>query len=451
MRANAMPVISESISRVKAAANNGLFRRIFKNSAMLTDGKIYTGLVGLIYLALATRALVPHDFGILILVHAYVTAIRSFTTLKTAQCVVRYGALSLESNDRASFQKLVKFTTLLDFGFCLTGTLLGMSAVVIVGPWFNITPELIPMTTIYCCAILFSFKSTSQGLLYLFNRFDLVAIMLMVVPSIRLIGACVAFVFYRDIIAFLMVWFIAGACNCLSTVYFGWREFKRQGFSENMDCRIDHLTRPHEKIWSFVWTSNIHRTLATGNVHFSTLAVGFLLGPVGAGLFKIAQESASVLVKPADLFNETMFPEMAKIVTSGSGRHLWKVITHSMMVAGAVAGCILLVVFVFGKPLLSLFFGTEFISSYEVLILLMIAAAIAMTTFALDPAMYAIGRPGIAMNIRIFTSLLHISVMIILLMEIGLPGAGIASIISSLATAVLLLFYACRLIKGVKS
>ena len=428
--------------------DDGLFRRVFKNSAMLTGGKIYTALVGLIYLALATRSLGAHDFGVLILIHAYVVAIRDFTTLKTAQCVVRYGAICLESNDKAGFQKLVKFTTLLDFGFCLAGTLLGMLAVAVVGPWFSITPELMPMATIYCCAILFSFKSTPLGLLRLFNRFDLVAIMLMVVPSIRLIGACAAFMFYRDIVSFLFVWFIAGACNCLATVYFGWREFRRQGFVEGMDYRLDQLTRPHENIWSFVWTSNIHRTLVTSQVHFSTLAVGFLLGPVGAGLFKVAQESASILIKPAQLFNETIYPEMAKIATGERSRQLWKVITHSAMVAGAIAGVIFLVVFFFGKPLLNLIFGAEFIGSYNVLILLMIAAAITMATFALDPAMYAIGRPAIAMNIRILTSLLHVGVMIMLLMEIGLIGAGIAGIISSFITAFLLLFYANRLIKN---
>ena len=78
--------------------NDGLFRRVFRNSAMLTAGKVYTALVGLLYLALATRALGVHDFGVLILIHAYTVAVRDFVTLKTSQCVVRYGAICLETN-----------------------------------------------------------------------------------------------------------------------------------------------------------------------------------------------------------------------------------------------------------------------------------------------------------------------------------------------------------------
>ena len=435
-------------SGAKQLAADGLFRRVFKNSAMLTAGKVYTALVGLVYLALATRALGAHNFGILILIHAYTVTVRDFVALKTSQCVVRYGAICLESNAREDFQKLVKFTMLLDIGFCVVGALAGILAVPVVGPWFGVTPELIPAATIYCLMILFNFKATPQGLLRLFNRFDLIALMLMVIPTIRLIGACAAYFFYQDVSAFLFFWFIAGAAQCLGIVYFGWREFRHRGFSKGMNLELRHLTRPHQGILSFIGTSHVHRTLYISTVHIATLIVGFLMGPVAAGLFKIAQEASSVLLKPAQLFNETVYPEMAKIAVNRNYRRLWSIITHSALVAGAMAGVILLVIFVFGQSMLSLFFGAEYINAYDVLILLMIAAAIMMTTFALDPALYSIGRPDISMNIRIVTTILHISVMVLLLQEIGLVGAGIAAVAGNLATALLLLFYTNRLIRN---
>ena len=435
-------------SSAEQVVNDGLFRRVFKNSAMLTAGKVYTALVGLLYLALATRALGAHNFGVLILIHAYAVAVRDFVTLKTSQCVVRYGAICLESNKEEDFQKLVKFTMLLDIGFCVAATLVGILAISAVGPSFGVAPELVPVASLYCIMILFNFKATPLGLLRLFDRFDLIAVMLMVVPTIRLVGACVAYVFYRDVSAFLFFWFIAGAVQCLGIVWFGWREFRRQGYSKGMNLEFRHLAQPHQGILSFIWTSHIHRTLYASTVHIATLVVGFLMGPVGAGLFKIAQEASSVLLKPALLFNETVYPEMAKIAVNKDYRRLWSVITHSALVAGAIAGLILLVVFVFGQSLLSLAFGAEYTNAYDVLILLMIAAAIMMTSFALDPALYSIGRPDISMNVRIVTTILHISVMVLLLQEIGLVGAGIAAIAGSLATALLLLFYTNRLIRN---
>ena len=415
---------------------------------MLTAGKIYTALVGLVYLALATRALGAHDFGVLILIHAYAVAIRDFVTLKTAQCVVRYGAICLEKHAREDFQKLVKFTSLLDIGFCVIGALVGILAVSRVGPWFGVTEELELVAAVYCCMILFNFKTTSLGLLRLFNRFDLVALMLMVVPTIRLAGACAAYFFYQHISAFLLFWFLAGAVQCLATVWFGWREFRNRGFSKDMDLDLKHLTRPHEGIWSFVWTSHTHRTLHASTVHIATLIVGFLLGPVGAGFFKIAQECAAVLIKPAQLFNETVYPEMAKIAVNRNYARLWNIITHSAQIAGAIAGTILVLIFFFGQPLLSLLFGAEYSNAYDVLVLLMIAAAITMTTFALDPALYSIGRPDISMYVRIFTSTLHIAAIFLLLPEIGLTGAGIGAIIGSVSTALLLIFYTRKEIKN---
>ena len=426
---------------VKQLPGDGLFRRIFKNSAMLTAGRVYTLLVGLVYLVLASRALGAHDFGVLILIHAYAVAIRDFITLKTAQCVIRYGAICLENNARKDFQKLIKFTSLLDVGFCIIGTLVGILAISKVGSGFGVTQELELVTAVYCCMILFNFKTTSLGLLRLFNRFDLLALMLMVVPTVRLAGAAGAYVFYQHISAFLLFWFLAGAIQCLATVYFGWREFKNRGFSKDMDLGLRQLTRPHEGIWSFIQTSHIHRTLHASATHIATLIVGFLLGPLSAGFFKVAQEFAAVLLKLAQLFNETVYPEMAKIAVTRNYALLWNVITHSALIAGAIAGIILVVILLIGQPLLSLFFGAEFSAAYAVLVLLMIAGVVTMTTFSLDPALYSIGRPDISMYVRIFTSTLHIATMFLLLPEIGLTGAGIAAIAGSFSTALLLLFY----------
>ena len=427
--------------------DDGLYRRVFKNSAMLTAGKLYTALAGLVYLALATRALGAHNFGVLILIHAYAVAIRDFITLKTSQSVVRYGALCLERNAREDFQKLVKFTTLLDLGFCAAGALAGMLAVPLVGPWFGVTPDLVPAATIYCLMILFNFKTTSLGLLRLFDRFDLVALMLMLVPTIRLAGAFIAYLFYQNISAFLFFWFIAGAVQCLATVWFGWREFSRRGFGKDMNLSMKHLIRPHEGIISFIWASHVNKTLYTSTVHVATLIIGAMSGPAVAGLFKIAQESAAVLIKPAQLFTETVYPEMTKIAVTKQFSRLWNVIRHSALVGGAIAGFILLLVFLFGQSLLGLFFGAEYAGAYDILVLLMIGAAITMTSFALEPALFSIGRPEISMYTRVFTTILNITVLVLLLPKIGLVGAGIAAIAGSLATALLLLFYTNRLVK----
>ena len=427
--------------------DDGLYRRVFKNSAMLTAGKLYTALAGLVYLALATRALGAHNFGVLILIHAYAAAIRDLITLKTSQCVVRYGALCLENNAREDFQKLVKFTMLLDLGFCAAGAAVGMLAVPLVGPWFGVTPELVPAATIYCLMILFNFKTTSLGLLRLFDRFDLIALMLMLVPTIRLAGAGIAFLYYQNVSAFLFFWFSAGALQCFATVWFGWREFSRRGLSKDMNLSLKHLIRPHEGILSFIWASHINKTLLTSSVHIATLIVGAMLGPAGAGLFKIAQESAAVLIKPAQLFTETVYPEMTKIAVTKQFNRLWNVIRHSALVGGAIAGFILLLVFLVGQSLLGLFFGAEYVNAYDILVLLMIGAAITMTSFALEPALCSIGRPEVSMYIRVFTTILHITALVLLLPKIGLVGAGIAAIAGSLATALLLLFYSNRLIR----
>ena len=415
---------------------------------MLSGGKGATALLGLAYLALATRALGVHYFGVLILIHAYVVVVRDFSAFKTSQCIVRYGAICLQNKTPEHFQQLFKFTLLLEIGSAAIGALIAIVLLPVIGPSLGLPVETIPLATLYCSIILFDFKSSSIGILRLFNRFDLLAKQSLVSPLIRLIGVSISFMTNAGLETFLVIWFLSGIGYTLVSVRSGWYELKQQGMLNNMSWRLHNLTEPFPDIWRFVWSTNINITLNMTASHMSTLAVGFVLGPVSVGLFRIAQEAANILTKPAQMFTETIYPEMAKIATNPEERNLWHIIVRAGLIGAGAALAVTLVIALFGQTLLALVFGAEFTDAYSVLLLLMLAGTITMATFSLDPALYAIGRPELLMKIKILTSVLHILVTLYLLMLIGLLGAGIAAIVSRTATAVLLISCVRKLLKA---
>ncbi len=438
--------MTHGLGRLKIWLEDGLFRRIFENTALLIGSKGLGAVFGLGYLALSAQALGADRFGVLILVHTYTVVIREFVSFKSWQAVIRYGANCLSRDNRQAFQRLVKFTMLLDVGSSIFGVLIGIAMLQIVGPRLGLTAEIMPMAAFYCGIILFNFKATAIGILRLFDRFDLLAKQMLVIPVLRLLGVTVAFLAGAGLWAYLLVWFVASAVSGIVFLWFGWREFERQGLATGMDWRFRDLTSSHSGIWSFVWTSSLHSTLMLTWSQISTLAVGFVLGPASAGLFKVAQESAGILAKPAQLFTQTIYPELAKLVTSHDTRNLWQVIVRSGVIGAAFGSLVLLVIVLFGQPLLIVIFGIEFAGAYGVLLLLMLAAAISMSTFALDPVMYAVGRPDIPLKVRAATSILHVLATVFLLMQIGLLGAGFAAIASGLVTALLMLFVSARLL-----
>ena len=111
-----------------------------------------------------------------------------------------------------------------------------------------------------------------------------------------------------------------------------------------------------------------------------------------------------------------------------------------------IGGFFVVIVFAVGEPVLFYLFGDEFGTAYRVLLFLTLASSIAMVTFAFEPALYAIGRPQLALYVKLVASVVHIGTIIVLLMAIGLVGAGIAALIGNLVAAILLFVIASRLL-----
>ncbi len=423
-----------------------LFRRVLKNTGIVVSSKAVAVVSGVAYLSLAAQALGAAQFGIIVLIHTYSAFIREIVSFKSWQALIRYGAEYIDRDEYGTFQKLLKLTFCLDMASAIIGFLIGAIAIQYVGPRLGLTPDAVPLATIYCVLILINIKSTPLGVLRLFNRFDLLGLQALIVPLLRLAGVAIASYFGASWKIYLLVWFIAGALSALVLISLGWRELKRQKVMNGLDWNMRGLAAPHKGIWPFVWTANFHGTANMASTHIATLSVGFILGPAGAALLKVAQEIAGALTKMAQLFNSTIYPELAKLASSQGGTYLRQVVLKSARLGLLIGGIFVVIVFAVGEPVLFYLFGEEFGNAYRVLLFLTLASAIAMVTFAFEPALYAIGRPQLALYVKLVASVVHVGTIIVLLMAIGLVGAGIAALIGNLVAAILLFVIASRLL-----
>ncbi|MEE9299842.1 MAG: oligosaccharide flippase family protein [Alphaproteobacteria bacterium] len=435
-----------TIASVRRWFEDGLLRRIFKNAGLLLSGKTLAGLFGLGYLALTARALGPEIFGILVLIHTYVQVAGGITKFQSWQAVIRYGAECVEQKRREDFQRLIKFTTLLDLGGALLGAIAAAALAPLVGPWLGWSEETVTLAMIYSLLILFGITATPTGILRLFDRFDLLAVQAAIAPGLRLVGAIVAYLAGAGLWAFLLVWLISGAVGGLVLLAMGWRELERQGMTAGMGLSLRGLTKPHAGLWRFVWLTNFHTSLGLVTGHLTTLTVGLMLGPSAAGLFRIAKEFASVVAKPAGLLTRAIYPELAKLATKESGRDIGRLVLRSGVIAGGGAALILVAVIVVGEPVLRLVFGEMFLESYAVLLLLVIATTVNVCGFALDPTMYALGRPDIPFRVNILITLLYFPLLLYLLAQLELVGAGFAAIASASVTFTVMAATAARLL-----
>ena len=99
----------------------------------------------------------------------------------------------------------------------------------------------------------------------------------------------------------------------------------------------------------------------------------------------------------------------------------------------------------FGRDFLNIFFGVEFQQAYSVLLLLVLSACITIVGFCFDPALYAMGLPGLALRVNAFVVILVYLPMLVLLTKfIGLVGPGVALLSSTIITFISLGFLVNR-------
>ncbi|MGY8962370.1 MAG: lipopolysaccharide biosynthesis protein [Rhodospirillales bacterium] len=409
-----------------------IFRRVFKNAGFLLSGKVATGVFGLAYLSLAARGLGIEQFGLLVLVQTYVQVITGLTTFHSWQAVIRYGAISVENDDTPGFQKLISFTTALDIGGVILGAIVAWFAAPLVGPVLGWSDEVIAYAQPYSLLILFTVIATPTGLLRLYDRFDILAWQVVITPATRLIGVTAAVLLDAPLWGYLLAWFVAGVVGGLTLVALGWREGVKQGRLNGMRWSLTGVTTTHTKIWSFCLASNFHSSLQMVTGHMSTLLVGAVATPAAAGLFKVAREVATALTKPAELLTQSIYPEFARLGSTGVWSAFGGLIRRAATLAGSAGLTVLIIMILLGKPFLALVFGPDFSAAYGALVLLVAAAVITISGFSFDPALYAMGRPSVPLKVNVIVVLcVYVPLLVLLTEGMGPLGAGVAMLVSA--------------------
>ncbi|MEQ8736014.1 MAG: lipopolysaccharide biosynthesis protein [Rhodospirillaceae bacterium] len=409
-----------------------VFRRVFKNAGFLLSGKTATGVLGLAYLGLAARGLGIEQFGLLVLVQTYVQVITGLSTFHSWQAVIRYGAISTQTDDTRGFQSLISFTTLLDVAGVVLGATVAWFAAPLVGPYLGWSGEIIAYAQPYSLLILFTIVATPTGLLRLYDRFDILAWQVIITPALRLIGVAIAVLLDAPLWAYLLAWFVAGVIGGLILVGLGWREGVKQGRLTNMRWSLGGVTRTHAGIWGFCLASNFHSSLQMVTGHMSTLLVGAVATPAAAGLFKVAREVATALTKPAELLTQSIYPEFARLGSTGNWADFGGLIRRAALLAGGVGLGILALIALLGDHLLALIFGPDFAAAYGVLVLLVAAATLTIAGFSFDPALYAMGRPSVPLRVNaVVVFCVYVPLLILLTQTLGPIGAGVAMLLSS--------------------
>ena len=410
------------------------FRSLLKNSSYLGVSKAIAAVCSLATLAFAGRSLGLLTFGILILIISYAKAASGIAKFQSWQLIVRYGGQGLAAGNPEQFKSSTGFAAALDILSGIVGMLAAVLLLPLIGPWVGIAREHWWLAMAYCALLPTMGAATPSGILRTLDRFDLISWAGTLAPISRAVASGIAFASGADLAVFVAIWFVTELAGDLFLWLLGWRELRRNGLHTGIRPTLRADTLPGA--WRFAIQINLTVGVQTIWGPIARLAVGGLLGPAGAALFRIASSLADSAQKPADLLAKAFYPEIVRMDLRS--KKPWKLMLRGTAMAGALGVVAIVILLLGGKPLIGLLFGKDFLGAYAPLVVLMVVPLIAIIGFPLAPMLYALGRAGDPLKARIIASIFFFAALAPLSWEFGVVGAAGAFVIATAANALIM-------------
>jgi len=412
---------------------NNSSRRVLKNFGVVLRGKGIAAGLTLAATALMAHGLPVIEFGLVILLHTYVLAIRGFLNFRTYEAIVKYGVPLHESNDIKVLKSLCRTTTLVDVASGVAATLVGISIASLAGKFLHWDADMVSLARLYSLVMLTTIFNTPNGILRIYDRFDALSVSYTVGPTIRIAGVLLAWLNDAGLQAYVVVWAVAFVIENIWLFVRGHIELKRQTGSSmwnggDWKSALDISPDLRHFIGVVYWQTNLDLLPK----HLAVLLAGGLLGPAAAGMFRLARDFSSILSKPAMLLREVLFPDLTRMLISDP--HGFNTLGVKAMKAAAAAGFVLAMISVpTASPLLGII-GPEYTQAATLLTLMLIAATFELAASPLRAAAYAMGKVSETLRNYFIGVLIYFAFFLLLTPMLGLNAPGTAAIIGFAVT-----------------
>jgi O-antigen/teichoic acid export membrane protein len=403
------------------------FRSMLKNSGYLAASRGVAAVCSLATLAFAGRGLGLLLFGTLIRITSYAKAASGIAKFQSWQLIVRYGGQGLAAGDPEQFKSSTGFAAALDVLSGLVGMIAAVLLLPLIAGWIGIDRQYWWLAMLYCTLLPTMGAASPNGVLRTLDRFDLISWSSTLTPISRAILAAIAFAADAPLPVYVGIWFITDLGGDLYQWFLAWRELRRHDLHAGIRPTLKPTDLPGA--WRFAIQINLAVGIQTVWGPIARLAVGGLLGPAGAALFRIASSLADSAQKPADLLGRAFYPEIVRMDLKT--KKPWKLMLRSTVIATGIAAFGVLILFVGGKPLINLLFGKEFIGAYGPLLVLMLVPVIGVLSFPLAPMLYALGKAGGPLRAKLIASVVFFVSLAPLSLAFGVVGAAVSFVLAS--------------------
>jgi O-antigen/teichoic acid export membrane protein len=391
----------------------------------------------LIYLAIITRSLGVSGFGRFALITGAAQLLANLLAFQTWQVIIQYGVNHVEEKDDDRLARLFRSAMILDAIGAIAGIVAGAIILYFFAEALGMTPTLARATLIFNIIMLISLRSTPVGIMRLRDRFSLAAAAESALPTLRLMGAVVAWFVHPKLQGFLIAWAVAELLTAAAHWYAVWKMGDiRLMMAKGHNVRDVFADNP--KIVRYALTSNFSQSLFVSVKQLPLFLVGGLSGTAAAGGFRLASQLSRSLTMVAQLVARAAFPEIVRAVRKQGLGNLRAMIVNSLRTALAVSALVFLIAVLFGQFVLVAIGGPEFGTAYHALLWLTAAACVDLAIVAFEPSIMAAHRAHWAFFAKLVATMVLIAAALLLEPLMGAEGVAASVLANSICQAILL-------------
>ena len=425
----------------KLLIEDRILTRVLKNTGYLFSATSLGLILSLIQSIFAARLLGVAAFGLVGIITSFVSNVNRLFSFRMGEFIVRYLGKELTEDNRHKAGAVVKVAMLTE---ALT-SVAAFAVLLLLAPWgakyIAKDMQVLPMIQLFAVSILAKMISeTSLGVLQITNHFRTQAVINLIQSVITALLILLAFLLdgsiYFVLSAYLVGKIMLGISPALLAFYYLPRHLQPGWWRTPVS-----VLPPFKEMAQYALSTNLSGTVKMVASESEPLWVGFFLDQQAVGLYKLALSIVNPLLMPITPFITTTFPEMTRSIVARLWSQLRRLLKRVTLISASWTMMVILVMLVFGRWLIRLFYGVEFVPAYPATMILLLGFGFANIFFWNRSLLLSFGKANIPLYVLLAAAVVKIALAFWVVPRWGIIGESMllsAYLIISTGTLVLI-------------
>lgn len=385
-------------------------RRILRNSGYLVSATVATAGIGIIQNYFQFRVLGVPGVGLLAAMAGFTNVVNRFTAFRIDELVVKYVRHYVERKQPQQAAAVFKLAALLEGG----GALVAFALIFILAPFgvelFSDQGGVESLFVLYGSLVLINMAfDSSDGILQVFNRFGAKAI-IDICQSLLRLGLTV-WVFYTGggLMHIVLAELAGRLLRSLAVMTVALRTVRREWGPGWWRRPISTLKEDQRSLLVFAFSTNMSATVSLVAKDSEDLWVNAFLGNVSGGIYAAARNLIGLLQIPVSPLPSTTYPELSRASAQENWKAMRGVLRRGTLLAGLYSLPVAVVLILFGRQVITLYQGADFLPAYAPLVILTVGYTFVNLFYWSRAGLLALNRPVFPTIVNFIGMLLKIA------------------------------------------